>query len=217
MHPPMLAQERPPIPQQLVHPDQSMSKLILINSTPEETRVALVENQALAEMHIERARDRGIAGNIYQGKVVRVLPGMQAAFVDIGLAKAGFLHVSDFYPGVGDLPLVDAELLDRDTESLADAPPEPIPTDILAPPPSTEEAPVLARIPIRSRIASIAATRFSSRWRRSPSDQRARASRHTSLYPAATSSTFRRPTTSGFRAASRTKRSGSAFGTSSSH
>ena len=147
MHPPMLAQERPPISQQLLHPDQSMSKLILINSTPEETRVALVENQALAEMHIERARDRGIAGNIYQGKVVRVLPGMQAAFVDIGLAKAGFLHVSDFYPGVGDLPLVDAELLDRDTESLADAPPEPIPTDILAAPPSTEEAPALAPYP----------------------------------------------------------------------
>jgi ribonuclease G len=91
-----------------------MSKLILINSTPEETRVALVENQALAEMHIERARDRGIVGNIYKGKVVRVLPGMQAAFVDIGLAKAGFLHVSDFYPGVADLPLIDAELLDRE-------------------------------------------------------------------------------------------------------
>ncbi len=91
-----------------------MSKLILISSTPEETRVALVENQGLAEMHIERARDRGIVGNIYKGKVVRVLPGMQAAFVDIGLAKAGFLHVSDFYPGVGELPLIDADLLDRD-------------------------------------------------------------------------------------------------------
>ena len=86
-----------------------MSKLILINATPEETRVALIENHALAEMHIERARDRGIVGNIYKGKVVRVLPGMQAAFVDIGLAKAGFLHVSDFYPGVDELPLVDAE------------------------------------------------------------------------------------------------------------
>ena len=72
-----------------------MSKLILINSTPEEVRVALVENQALAEMHIERARDRGIVGNIYKGKVVRVLPGMQAAFVDIGIEKAAFLHASD--------------------------------------------------------------------------------------------------------------------------
>src|SRR5688572_11011402 len=90
-----------------------MSKLILINATPEEARVALVENQSLAEMHIERTRDRGIVGNIYKGKVVRVLPGMQAAFVDIGLAKAGFLHVSDFYPGVDELPMIDADAVDR--------------------------------------------------------------------------------------------------------
>ncbi len=118
-----------------------MSKLILINATPEEARVALVENQSLAEMHIERTRDRGIVGNIYKGKVVRVLPGMQAAFVDIGLAKAGFLHVSDFYPGVDELPLIDADLVDREgdrdgtpaassdtlspSESADDAPPEP--------------------------------------------------------------------------------------------
>jgi ribonuclease G len=93
-----------------------MSKLILINSTPEEVRVALVENDVLAEMHIERARDRGIVGNIYKGKVVRVLPGMQAAFVDVGLAKAGFLHVSDFHPGVADLPLIDPELLERELD-----------------------------------------------------------------------------------------------------
>lgn len=96
-----------------------MSKLILINATPEETRVALVENQALAEIHFERARDRGIVGNIYKGKVVRVLPGMQAAFVDIGLAKAGFLHVSDFHPGVEGLPLVDADVPERDAETSA--------------------------------------------------------------------------------------------------
>lgn len=96
-----------------------MSKLILINATPEEARVALVENQSLAEMHIERTRDRGIVGNIYKGKVVRVLPGMQAAFVDIGLAKAGFLHVSDFYPGVDALPAIDADALDREVEQPA--------------------------------------------------------------------------------------------------
>ena len=94
-----------------------MSKLILINATPEETRVALVEHQALAELHFERARDRGIVGNIYKGKVVRVLPGMQAAFVDLGLAKAGFLHVSDFHPGVDALPLVDADTLERDGDT----------------------------------------------------------------------------------------------------
>ncbi len=61
--------------------------------------MALLENDVLAEIHIERARQRSIAGNLYKGKVVRVLPGMQAAFVDIGLEKAGFIHVSDLFGG----------------------------------------------------------------------------------------------------------------------
>lgn len=74
-----------------------MSSEILVNITPMETRVALVENGVLQEVAVERARRRGIVGNIYKGKVVRVLPGMQAAFVDIGLAKAGFLHADDIY------------------------------------------------------------------------------------------------------------------------
>lgn len=72
-----------------------MSEEILINVTPRETRVALVENGVLQEVYIERARKRGIVGNIYQGKVSRVLPGMQAAFIDIGLERAAFLHASD--------------------------------------------------------------------------------------------------------------------------
>lgn len=71
------------------------SEEILINVTPQETRVATVENGALQEVCIERRRNRGIVGNIYKGKVNRVLPGMEAAFVDIGLERAGFLHVSD--------------------------------------------------------------------------------------------------------------------------
>ena len=65
----------------------------------EETRVAIVENGVLQEVCIERQRSRGIVGNIYKGKVNRVLPGMEAAFVDIGLEKAGFLHVSDIDQG----------------------------------------------------------------------------------------------------------------------
>jgi ribonuclease G len=77
----------------------SMSEEILLNVTPQETRVAIVENGALQEVCIERARSRGIVGNIYKGKVNRVLPGMEAAFVDIGLEKAGFLHVSDIDTG----------------------------------------------------------------------------------------------------------------------
>ncbi len=73
----------------------SLSEEILLNITPQETRVAIVENGALQEVCIERQRSRGIVGNIYKGRVNRVLPGMEAAFVDIGLEKAGFLHVSD--------------------------------------------------------------------------------------------------------------------------
>jgi len=80
-----------------------VGKHLLINVVPWETRVALLEDTTLVELHIERGRERGIAGNIYKGKVVRVLPGMQAAFVDIGLEKAAFLHASDI-PGEEELP-----------------------------------------------------------------------------------------------------------------
>ncbi|HXH03275.1 MAG TPA: ribonuclease G [Candidatus Competibacteraceae bacterium] len=72
-----------------------MSEEILINITPRETRVAVVENGVLQEIFIERQRKRGLVGNIYKGRVARVLPGMEAAFVDIGLERAAFLHVSD--------------------------------------------------------------------------------------------------------------------------
>ena len=72
-----------------------MSKEILINVTPQEVRVAILENGMLHDLYIERSRSRGLVGNVYKGKVVRVLPGMEAAFVDIGLEKAAFLHVSD--------------------------------------------------------------------------------------------------------------------------
>jgi ribonuclease G len=72
---------------------------IAINASALETRVALLEDSQLAEFYLERTRQIGLAGNIYKGRVTRVLPGMQAAFVDIGLEKAGFLHVSDFYGG----------------------------------------------------------------------------------------------------------------------
>ena len=68
---------------------------ILINWTPQETRVAVVENGAVQELHVERTLERGLVGNIYAGKVVRVLPGMQSAFIDIGLERAAFLHVAD--------------------------------------------------------------------------------------------------------------------------
>ena len=72
-----------------------MSEELLINVTPQETRVAFVENGVLQEVHIERSSRRGLVGNIYRGKVVRVLPGMQAAFVEIGLERTAFLHAND--------------------------------------------------------------------------------------------------------------------------
>ncbi len=72
-----------------------MSEEILINVTPPETRVAVIENGVVQEIIIERSSKRGLVGNIYKGKICRVLPGMQAAFVDIGLARAAFLHASD--------------------------------------------------------------------------------------------------------------------------
>jgi ribonuclease G len=72
-----------------------MSSILVINAAGRETRVALVEGGHIAEFYLERKKDKGIVGNIYKGRVVRVLPGMQAAFVDIGLEKAAFLYVSD--------------------------------------------------------------------------------------------------------------------------
>ncbi len=70
---------------------------ILINWAPQETRVALIENGAIQELHLERTLERGLVGNIYLGKVARVLPGMQSAFIDIGLERAAFLHVADLH------------------------------------------------------------------------------------------------------------------------
>ncbi len=72
-----------------------MSEEILVNASPTEMRVALVENGMLQEVFIERAQRQGYVGNIFKGKVVRVLPGMQAAFVEIGLERAGFIHAAD--------------------------------------------------------------------------------------------------------------------------
>jgi ribonuclease G len=95
---------------------------IAINASALEVRVALLEDNQLAEFYLERNRQVGLAGNIYKGKVTRVLPGMQEAFVDIGLEKAGFLHVSDFYDGVSALNIV-AEVIgeeDVETEPIGD-------------------------------------------------------------------------------------------------
>ncbi len=89
-----------------------MSKDILINCSPQETRIAVLESRKTAELFFERSSDKGIVGNVYKGKVVRVLPGMQAAFVDIGHERAAFLYAGDFYKSkhnVDDLDIDDDE------------------------------------------------------------------------------------------------------------
>ena len=107
------------------------SSILVINAAGRETRVALVENGHIAEFYLERKKDKGIVGNIYKGRVVRVLPGMQAAFVDIGLDKAAFLYVSDvFYDP--DLSRSQFELTEGEHEEPPEAP------DIAEP---TEEGP----------------------------------------------------------------------------
>jgi len=74
-----------------------MSEEILINVTPQETRVAVMQLGVVQDMHIERSSSRGIVSNVYFGKVIRVLPGMQSAFIDIGLERSAFLHVADIW------------------------------------------------------------------------------------------------------------------------
>ena len=73
-----------------------MTKELFVSSTPHETRVGLVEDDQLAEIYLERENEYTLAGSIYKGRVTRVLPGMQSAFVDIGLERDAFLYVSDF-------------------------------------------------------------------------------------------------------------------------
>jgi len=86
-----------------------VSEEILVNVTPMEVRVAAVESGAAQDIHIERQASRGIVGNIYSGRVARVLPGMQAAFVDIGLERSGFIHIADILGpgGVADERIAD--------------------------------------------------------------------------------------------------------------
>lgn len=80
-----------PIPKDAVRPPET----VLVNITPQETRVAVLEENNICELHIERNSGHSLVGNIYLGVVKRVLPGMQSAFIDIGLERAAFLHIVD--------------------------------------------------------------------------------------------------------------------------
>ncbi len=104
----------------------AMKKEIIINSTPQETRVAILENGLLVEVFIESKRERGILGSVFKGKVLKVLPGMQAAFVDIGMAKAGFLYVADiqeFTENYEDYFLDNETPLEEAQQDILDRPP----------------------------------------------------------------------------------------------
>ncbi len=98
-----------------------MKREIVINASTMEVRVALLEDSVLAELYLERNARRGLVGNIYKGRVTRVLPGMQAAFVEIGLEKAGFLHVSDFYNDLANYGAVAEVTGEEDVETEAEA------------------------------------------------------------------------------------------------
>src|SRR5512147_1885888 len=93
------------------------NSILVINAAGAETRVSLVESGNIHEYYLERKREKGIVGNIYKGLVVRVLPGMQAAFVDIGLEKAAFLYVTDVHR-----PIVDLEQLFQNSSGAEEEP-----------------------------------------------------------------------------------------------
>ena len=121
-----------------------MSQDILINWAPQETRVAVVEQGAVQEVHFERTLERGLVGNIYLGKVSRVLPGMQSAFIDIGLDRAAFLHVADLMPNIAA-----KHATPRERVPAEGAAPDTVPSEVQANPKVLTPDPVL---PIERQI-----------------------------------------------------------------
>ena len=127
-----------------------MSNILVINASGQETRVALIEQGTISEYYLERKNEKGIVGNIYKGRVVRVLPGMQAAFVDIGLDKAAFLYVGDIvsdptFPGFSEEMDIKAGAVEGDPLEADDLPEpsdEPLPQAAESPPSVAEVAAV---------------------------------------------------------------------------
>src|SRR6202043_3566496 len=104
-----------------------MTRELFVSSTPHETKVGMVEDDLLAEIYLERENEYTLAGSIYKGRVTRVLPGMQSAFVDIGLERDAFLYVSDFI----ELEDHDDDLTDvvPANRNVADLRPQPVRTE----------------------------------------------------------------------------------------
>ena len=95
-----------------------MNKEMVVSSTPHETRVAILEDDQVVEIFIEREQSRGVVGNIYKGRVSKVLPGMQSAFVDLGLDRDAFLYVTDVIDPT-------EESLEEDEDQVPEPVPEP--------------------------------------------------------------------------------------------
>ncbi len=138
-----------------------MSNILVINASGQETRVALIEQGTISEYYLERKNEKGIVGNIYKGKVVRVLPGMQAAFVDIGLDKAAFLYVGDIvsdptFPGFSEEMDIKAGSVEGDPLEAEDLP-EPAEDAavqaVATPPPAIGEAGAAEETAIESAAA----------------------------------------------------------------
>ena len=98
-----------------------MHKELIISTTPQETKLAILENDELVEFTIERQRSESVVGNIYKGRVTKVLPGMQSAFVNIGLERDAFLYVSDFFEDAEEYDKIVSTAEDEVVASLQDA------------------------------------------------------------------------------------------------
>jgi len=137
-----------------------MNQEILINWSPQETRVAVIEYGAVQDVFVERALERGLVGNVYMGKVTRVLPGMQSAFIDIGLERAAFLHVADLLPNLNARHQRDDAASDADAVTAPTAPPiehqvyegQAILVQVLKDPIGTKGARLTAQVSIAGRL-----------------------------------------------------------------
>src|SRR5438046_5688094 len=128
-----------------------MQKELIISTTSQKTKIAILEDDELFEFYIERHRSQSIVGNIYKGKVTKVLPGMQSAFVDIGLERDAFLYVSDFFEDTEEYDKIVstvedevAQLQETVTRAPAPAPPVPLALVVPLPAPATVSVPAPA-------------------------------------------------------------------------
>src|SRR2546426_9734455 len=144
-----------------------MQKELIISTTSQETKIAILEDDELVEFYIERLRSQSIVGNIYKGKVTKVLPGMQSAFVDIGLERDAFLYVSDFFEDTEEYDKI-VSTVEEEVAQLQESgrtkPPAPLPVPSVAPPSPApiavhaEPAPETAAPEIRAALPEAAET-----------------------------------------------------------